>query len=144
MRCYQGGCHCGTVKVVFETAADPAGLEVRTCSCSFCTRHSARTVTDPAGKLAIDAADGAAQTYRFAMGITEFIICRHCGCYIGALMEDDGERVGIVNSRMLEDRPAFTSPATSQDYSAEDEDGRRARRLATWTPVTWIRDVDVA
>ena len=59
-------------------------------------------------------------------------------------MEDGGERVGIVNSRMLEDRPAFTLPATSRDYGAEDEDGRRARRRATWTPVTWGSDVDVA
>jgi hypothetical protein len=144
MRCYQGGCHCGAVKVAFETAADPAGLEVRACACGFCTRHSARTVTDPAGKLTLDAAEGAAQTYRFAMGITDFIVCGHCGCYIGAQMEDGGERFGIVNSRMLEDHALFVSPATSRDYGAEDEDGRRARRCATWTPVTWASDLDVA
>lgn len=144
MRRYQGGCHCGAVKVVLETDADPTGLEERACNCGFCTRHSARTVTDSAGTLVLHDTDGAAQTYRFAMGITDFILCRHCGCYIGALMDDAGETFGIVNRRMLDERAVFTSPATSRDYSGEDETGRRARRRAAWTSVTWSRDVDVA
>ncbi|MBT5433835.1 MAG: aldehyde-activating protein [Alphaproteobacteria bacterium] len=144
MRRYQGGCHCGAIKVVFESAVEPADLEIRACGCGFCTRHSTRTITDPAGRLVLHAAKDAAVTYRFAMGITDFILCGQCGCYIGALMEDGGERVGIVNSRMLDDRTIFDAPATSRDYSAEDEDGRRARRHATWTPVTWEHDTDTA
>ena len=144
MRSYQGGCHCGAVKVVFENAVVPADLEIRSCGCGFCTRHGARTITDPAGHLELHAAGDAAMIYRFAMRITDFIICRACGCYMGALMEDDDDLFGIVNSRMLDDRGCFDGAATSRDYSAEDEEGRRARRRATWTPVTWCHDTDVA
>ena len=144
MRSYQGGCHCGAIKVEFESASDPAALEVRACACGFCSRHGARTVSDPTGTLALEAGEEAIVAYRFGLGITDFIVCAHCGCYVAALMKDGGDTFGIANSLMLEDRAAFTTPVAPRDYGAEDQAGRRARRRAMWTPVRHVRTPDTA
>ena len=36
-----GGCHCGNMRVAFETSLDPRNLPLRGCQCSFCRRHGA-------------------------------------------------------------------------------------------------------
>jgi len=55
---YQGGCHCGNLRIEFETEISPAEIELRACQCTFCRKHGSRAVTDPAGHLAIGAAHG--------------------------------------------------------------------------------------
>ena len=144
MRSYLGGCHCGAVKVAFASAADPASLETRSCGCGFCSRHGARTVSDPEGVLAITFEPDAVRRYRFGLGITDFIVCGRCGCYVAAIMEDGGATFGIANTLMFKARDAFTKPTAPRDYGAEDEAGRRARRRAMWTPVTHAPDFDAA
>jgi hypothetical protein len=136
-RQYAGACHCGRLKIGFETAVPPGELTVRACQCGFCRRHGARTVADPAGRMWVEAAPGAAPlNYRFGLEITDYLICPACGCYVAALMEDGGGVFGIVNVRMLEDAAVFAAVAAPRDYDAEDEAARRQRRRGAWTPVT--------
>lgn len=135
MTAFHGRCHCGRVTAVFETARDPAGLEVRACGCGFCRRHGARTVSDREGRLTVEGLDGAL-LYRFGLGITDYVICATCGCYVAALMDEaDGRRFGIVGVNVLDDAERFSAPAAPRDYGAEDEAARRARRRRLWTPV---------
>ena len=73
--------------------------------------------------------------YRFATGSAEFLLCARCGVYVGAVMEEDGRRFGIVNLNSLDARAELTPVPEAMDYSAEDVTGRRARRRARWTPM---------
>ena len=83
MSVYEGACHCGAVTAAFETAIEPAAMDVRADQCGFCRRHGAKTVSDPAGRLALRFAEGAVERYRFGTGAAEFLICKCCGGYIG-------------------------------------------------------------
>ena len=131
-----GGCHCGALKVAFETAVDPHGLPLRACQCSFCRRHGGITTSDPTGRLVIEVGQPEQlQRYRFALGITDFLICRMCGVYVAAAMETDGGVLGVLNVNVLDEREPFLRPAEPMSYGAEKVEDREARRAKVWMPV---------
>jgi hypothetical protein len=85
MSTLRGGCHCGNIRVEFETAVAPGALSLRTWQCSFCRKHGARYASDPDGRLTIRIRDAAVVLrYRFALGVTDFLSCRTCGVYVAA------------------------------------------------------------
>jgi hypothetical protein len=131
-----GGCHCGNVKVAFETALDPRDLPLRACQCSFCRRHGGVTTSDPAGRLRVEVSrPDTLVRYRFALGITDFLLCRTCGVYVAAIMQTDGGWLGVVNVNVLDDREPFARPPTPMEYGAEVVEQREARRARVWMPV---------
>ncbi|MEM7122170.1 MAG: aldehyde-activating protein [Pseudomonadota bacterium] len=135
-RSFEGSCHCGRISVRFETNKAPASLEVRTCQCAFCRRHGARAISDPEGFMAVTAEAGReAKAYRFGLGVTDFLVCPDCGCYVAAVMNEGDKAYGIVNIRMLADEAAFPTAETPRVYDAEDAEARLARRRAAWTPM---------
>jgi hypothetical protein len=137
MRAFDGGCHCGNITLRFETAKPPAAFAVRACGCSFCRRHQTRTVADPDGRMSIAARDpGNLSRYRFGLKTTDFLVCRACGVYLGAVYRDPDGAWALVNTPVLAARAEFGQPATPTDHDAETEPARRARRKSTWTPVT--------
>jgi len=95
-------------------------------------------VADPAGRLHITLRDPAKLSrYRFGLRTADFLVCRDCGVYLGAVHHADGGSYGLVNTRVLAARAAFGQDATPTDHDAETEPARRARRRATWTPTTF-------
>jgi hypothetical protein len=131
-----GGCHCGGIKIVFETALDPSALPLRACQCSFCRRHGGITTSDPAGRLVIQVEKSEQlQRYRFALGITDFVICRTCGVYVAAVMKSDGDMLGVLNVNVLDEREPFARPPSPMEYGAETVEDREARRATAWMPV---------
>ena len=51
----------------------------------------------------------------------------------------DGDRVwSVINVDVLDDRTLFTRMPEARDYSAEDREGRMARRTSRWCPTTLI------
>jgi hypothetical protein len=130
-----GGCHCGNLELVFETAQPPAVLTVRACGCSFCRRHGGRTVSDPAGRVEVLVEDPAGLSrYRFGLGTAEFLVCRNCGVYVGAVMTEAGSTYAIVNVNALATPEAFAPTTVPVSYDLESEAERRARRRSRWTP----------
>lgn len=139
MKTYNGGCHCGNLRVAFTTALSPAEMEPRACQCYFCRKHATGAVSDPEGTLTfILQAPDQVHRYRFGLGITEFVICRNCGVYVGAHMPDGDGACGNVMAHVLDDHALFTKPTVPVIRSGEDEDGRRARRRKAWTPSTIV------
>jgi hypothetical protein len=137
----RGACHCGNLKVALETDVDPAALQLRACQCSFCRRHGAVTTSDPAGRLRIDVEHPELLLrYRFALGITDFLICRTCGVYVAAIMEANGGSLGVVNVNVLDDREPFARPSAPTQYGTETVDDREARRGKVWTPCSLTSD----
>jgi hypothetical protein len=144
MPSYDGTCHCGALGFRYRTALPPASWPVRACQCSFCRLHSALSTSDPAGLLEfVERATGAHNVYRFGRKITDFLLCRHCGAYLGAAMQAGGKRFGIVNARVLLALAADLPAAVPMSYDGEDAASRTKRREARWTPVTgetwWAR-----
>ena len=132
----RGGCHCGSIKVSFETSIDPHALRLRACQCSFCRRHGAVTTSDPASGLVVSVAEPESlQRYRFALGITDFLICRSCGVYVAAIMETDGGSLGVVNVNVLDDREPFARQPEPMQYGAESVKDREERRAKVWMQV---------
>jgi hypothetical protein len=132
-----GSCHCGNLSVVLETALAPEALPVRACQCSFCRRHHALSTSDPAGHVTLRIAEPA-ETSRYLFGLrsAEFIICRRCGVFAGAFMEEGGRAWGVVNLNVFEERDRFTAPPQPMDYEGETLANRLARRKQRWTPAT--------
>jgi len=131
----RGGCHCGSIKIAFETDLDPGTLQLRACPCSFCRRHGAVTTSDPAGRLLIEAGQpGLLVRYRFALGITDFLLCRACGVYVAAVMEKGGGSLGVVNVNTLDEGEPFARKPEPVRYGAETVEDREARRAKVWMP----------
>jgi len=132
---HRGGCHCGGLTWTLRSALAPEALPARACQCAFCRKHGALTTSDPDGELRFARVDPAqVLRYRFATRSAEFLVCRRCGVYCGALMEQDGRWYGIANLNTIEDRERLAPAARPFDYDGETEPARRARRGARWTP----------
>ena len=130
-----GGCHCGNLELAFETLRPPGELTVRACGCSFCRHHGARTISDPAGSVEVFVNDPAALSrYRFGLGTAEFLVCRNCGVYVGAVMTEAGSAYATVNVNALATPEVFAATAVPVSYERELEAERRARRRSRWTP----------
>ena len=134
-----GACHCGNLALTFETARDPGELTVRACVCSFCRRHGGRTVSDPQGRVEFVAHDPALlNRYSFGLGTAQFLVCRTCGVYVGAVMADAGSAYAIININALHTPEFFAKATVPVSYDHESTTERRARRRALWTPATVV------
>jgi hypothetical protein len=124
------------MKVAFETSLDPRNLPLRACQCSFCRRHAGVTTSDRAGRLVVEVGQPERlERYRFALGITDFLICRTCGVYVAAVMEIDGRSLGVLNVNVLDEREPFARAPTPMEYGTERVEEREARRVKVWMPV---------
>ncbi|GAB4529646.1 MAG: hypothetical protein Kow00133_18460 [Amphiplicatus sp.] len=131
---YSGQCHCGKLKASFETQKTPAELGVRACQCDFCRRVGAVNVSDPQGEAVIDAASGDVIRYRFALRTADFLICRHCGVYVAAVMGAGDKIVSTLNVAGLRMKAFLDVAEAPMEYGAETTDARIARRFQKWTP----------
>lgn len=135
MNAHSGGCHCGNVRLTFETGLDPSQIEVRACQCSFCVKHGSRAVAHPDGRLTISVKDRAQlHRYQFGLRTADYLICRDCGVYVAAIAGDDDARA-IVILNALDDQTSFSREPLPVDFDAESREQRQARRRARWMPV---------
>jgi hypothetical protein len=136
MSLHRGSCHCGAVGFEYRTERPVGEWSVRACQCSFCRRHGAAYTSDPAGSLRFVHADPAALSrYRFGHGTADFVFCGRCGGYLGAVTEEGGMRLMVLNLRALDPQPAGLPDAQPTSFEGETTGDRNTRRAARWTPV---------
>lgn len=136
---YTGRCHCGAIGFTYRTGIEPASWSVRACQCTFCRAHDALSTSDPDGELEFHAdKPGFLQRYRFGLGTADFLLCRNCGVYIGAAIQSDYGRFGIINTHAMQSPPDDLVPAQPISYDSENTEGRVSRRGQRWTPVTTL------
>jgi hypothetical protein len=110
-----GACHCANVSFAFETAHTRETIVPRACDCSFCRLHAAQCFSDPAGSVTIEVRDGALlERYRFGERTADFLVCRRCGAYAGALIKQGDAQRATLNLRLTELRDV---PARSVSYA---------------------------
>jgi hypothetical protein len=134
----RGGCHCKRARVEFTTHQEPAATNPRACDCSFCKKHGAAYVSDPAGRLRIIVGDPSAlRSYRQGSGTAEFRLCSGCGVLVAVTFEHAGRLYGAVNAACLDEDSGLGGriPASPQGLSPE-------QKVARWLRV-WVPDVQV-
>lgn len=138
---YAGACHCGAIGYSYRTALAPPDWAVRTCGCRFCRVHAPLNSSDPAGSVAFHQHQpGALRRYRFGHRSADFLLCRDCGAYLGAVMQGAAGPLAVLNLNVLDPFPAGLPPATAMDFGDESPQQRIARRERHWTPVLALPD----
>src|SRR5687767_2425818 len=118
---YEGSCHCGAIGYTFHTRIAPQKWTLRACQCSFCRAHVALSASDPSGAIEFhERESGVLERYRFGLRTADFLLCRRCGVYIGALIETPRGRYGIVNVHALRPLPVGLGAPAAMDYGEED------------------------
>ncbi|WP_119462177.1 aldehyde-activating protein [Rhodospirillaceae bacterium SYSU D60014] len=130
-----GRCHCGNIELVFETELPIDRLPLRACACSFCSSHGARCTSDPQGRVRITIQDtDRLSRYQFGLKAADFLVCKTCGVYVGALLTEDDSAWATVNVNAFEPSDGLGRNPVTVTYDAETEEERRARRKKAWTP----------
>ena len=131
---FHGCCHCGNLEVDYKTTIAAKDATVRACQCSFCRKHDARAISDPAGTIEITVHDPALlQRYRFGIGVIEFLICRKCGIYVSAYTRHGDQAYANVMVNVLDERKNFPQP-NPVNLDGEYEVDKRRRHRTNWTP----------
>ncbi len=132
---FEGRCHCGALGFTLRTSQPPAQWTVRACQCSFCRGHGTRTTSDPNGSVTFQIADASKlQRYRFGTRSADFLICRNCGVYVGALLTSARGQFATLNINTI--RAPFAIPAVVPiSYEGESLEEKQSRREQRWTPV---------
>ena len=136
---HAGGCHCGNLRLQLRTGLRPADFEIRACQCSFCRKHATLAIADPYGEVELRVEDPKQLSrYCFGQRTIDFLLCRICGVYVGAVTRDGSLRaLVIVNA--LDSRQAFAGNTPLKvDYDPETREDRIERRRTLWTPFSLI------
>ena len=137
---FEGGCHCGNLWYAFETISPLEELGLRACMCSFCRAHGARNASDPRGTMQIDIrSPDRLVRYRFGLRTADFLLCSHCGAYIGALLPEGELGWFTVNANTFREPPPLDFALQPMVFDGEDTAARVDRRKLKWTPVTSFR-----
>lgn len=136
---YEGSCYCGAIGFRYSPSVPPGDWSIRACQCRFCTAHDALSTSDPKGALEFFANEpDHLQRFRFALKTADFLLCRECGVYIGAVIETPNGIFGIINTHALNETPDDIAEVGAISYEGEDSSGRVSRREERWTPVTAV------
>lgn len=113
----------------------PGEWSVRACQCTFCRAHAALSTSDSSGSVRFfEHSVGALNRYRFGQRTADFLTCRNCGVYLGAVIDTARGRFGIINVNALRRIPAGLPAPVPMDYENETLEQRIARREERWTP----------
>jgi len=138
-RDFTGSCHCAALGFSFHTAVPVEQWSVRACQCRFCRAHGALTTSDPGGRLRFHVNNSdSLQRYRFGLKIADFLLCSHCGVYVGAQIETTRGAFGIINALSIMPPPKQLPAGAPADYGSESLSDRVLRREQRWTPLEWI------
>lgn len=133
-----GSCHCGAIRVAAELAREPGHYAPRACDCSFCRKHAAAYVSDPAGSLRISVAEPQLLgRYHQGSGSADCLVCARCGVLIGVAYSERGRLFATLNCRVVDGEARFAeSVAVSPQTLSAGE------KIARWRAL-WFADVAI-
>ena len=129
-----GSCACGNMKLRLSLTKPASDYTARKCGCSFCAPRNGAHVSDPDGSVEITVADESLwNKHRFGTSTCDFMICKGCDGYLGAIGETPAGLRAVISIWCLETPDLFTKFAAS-DFEGETVESRLARRGRNWTP----------
>ena len=136
---HSGKCHCGILKVTFETEKSADKLFYRQCQCSYCTPVNALYCTDSDGFVEINSSADVGE-YSFALRTAKFLFCKACGCYLCAIQKNDQGIKAVVNARFFPTLLAGANNIRSMNFDGETVEQRTDRRNKHWTPAKVVSE----
>lgn len=134
---YRGSCHCEAIGFEFSTNMPPADWPIRACQCRFCRAHDALSASTPDAVIRFNADDSTMlRKYRFGLSTADFLLCRNCGVYVGAVIEVESLHYGIINTHALTPVPGDLATPEPISYDGEKTDNRVSRRQQRWAKVS--------
>lgn len=130
-------CHCGAITLSWSPSFDLADTPTRTCGCSFCLRHDPVYFADPQSEITLTCDEDCLTRYRFGQKTADFLICKSCGCFLGAVAETSAGQRGVFNARGFQITPLLERSVAIADYENEDMSTRNDRRARNWSPVVF-------
>ena len=139
---FDGSCHCGAVGFRYETSIAPEDWSIRACQCRFCRAHDALSTSDPEARIIFTIVRPQyLHRYRFGLRTADFLLCKQCGVYVGAVIRIGDNDYGIINTRALLTPPENIAMAAPIVYDAEDVEKRIARRENRWASASFDASV---
>ena len=129
-----GTCHCGQLRIAFSTGQDPATIAPRTCDCSFCRKHGAAYISDPAGRLSVTETEaGTLHEYQQGSNAARFLLCARCGVLVAVIFRHRDRIHGAVNAGCLDAEPGLASAVAASPQTLSPDE-KISRWLALWIP----------
>jgi hypothetical protein len=73
---FHGGCHCGAVRFIFETAEPLIAYD---CNCSVCCMTGYLHIIVPKDKFTLLSGKQSLTEYCWNTGVAKHLFCQHCG-----------------------------------------------------------------
>jgi hypothetical protein len=133
---YHGTCHCKQLKVTFKSKRPPVELPYRQCECSYCTAIAPIYISDTSGQVDwhISKIGSIVGRYQFAMKTADFIFCKSCGSYLGALQANDKGLLSVINVKYFSELLPYVNAVKFLNLDRETPNERSVRRAKHWTP----------
>jgi hypothetical protein len=129
----RGRCHCGNIAFALTWEPDPAEIQARACSCSFCVKHGGVWTSNPNGALKVLVKDPAlVSTYAFGTRTADFHVCTGCGIVPVVTSRLDGRLYAVVSVNAFEGVDPSRLRRSPASFETESEDSRLARRKRNW------------
>ncbi len=130
----QGSCHCGQLHLEFSIGQDPATIAPRACDCSFCQKHGAAYISDPAGRLTVaESRPGTLREYQQGSNTAQFLICGNCGVLVAVIFRHNSRIYGAANASCLDGPTGLGKPVPASPQSLSPEE-KVSRWLKLWVP----------
>jgi len=129
----QGKCHCGNIAYELLWPGEGAGIPVRACGCTFCTKHGGAWTSDRDSELAVVVHDESLLSkYRFGTGTADFYVCSRCGAVPLVTSEIDDHLYAVVNVNTFEGVSPSSFVRAVTNFDGEDTGSRLERRRRNW------------
>jgi hypothetical protein len=130
-----GRCHCGNIAFQLDWEPDPAEIQARACSCSFCIKHGGVWTSNPNASLAVQVKDPSlVSKYAFGTRTAEFHVCSRCGIVPVVTSRIDGQLFAVVSVNAFEGVDPSLLRRGPANFDGEGEESRLARRKKNWIP----------
>ena len=128
-----GSCHCGNISFALIWEPDPAEIQVRACTCTFCRKHGGAWVSNPGGRLQVLIRDRSrVSIYVFGTKTAEFHTCAVCGIVPVVTSRIDEHLYAVVSVNAFDDVDPSLLRHGSASFDGEGTDSRLARRKRNW------------
>ncbi len=92
MKTYEGGCHCGRVRLRVTTDLKHVG----TCNCSVCAKKGYLHLIVPPEQFELLSGEDDLSTYRFNTKTAKHHFCRHCGVAPFYVPRSDPDKIDVI------------------------------------------------
>lgn len=131
LQTYEGGCHCGKVRIRAQLDI----TRMSECNCSICRKKGIIHLVVPRDRFTLLQGADAITTYTFGSGVAQHTFCRHCGIHSFYTPRSEPDKIS-VNARCLDGIDDAVLHPSSLFDGRNWEEAMRARQAARNPPST--------